>query len=174
MSILKVNTIQDKGGNTLLSSDGAGTLSGGLASNTPSFLAYLGSNQVFSSGTSTKIQLNTVSWDTDSGFDNTTNYRYTIPSGKAGKYIFNLSGRTDVAIGTYSYINIRVNGSNNFRSFQGTVKPNATGSTYMVASVMVDMAVGDYVELYMYQNSGSDQLAYANYCSLSGFRIIGA
>jgi len=174
MSILKVNTIQDKGGNTIISSDGSGNLTQSFAANTPSFLAYLSSNQVFSSGAATKIQLDTVSWDSDSGFDNTTNYRYTIPSGKAGKYIFNLSGRTDLAIDTFSYAFIKKNGLSVERSYQGTVKPNATGSSYMVSSAMVDMSAGDYVELYMYQNSGSDQLAYADYCSLSGFRIIGA
>ena len=45
MSILKVNTIQDKGGNAIISSDGSGTLT--LPSdlkNTPAFEVYLGSN----------------------------------------------------------------------------------------------------------------------------------
>jgi hypothetical protein len=36
------------------------------------------------------------------------------------------------------------------------------------------MSVGDYVELFMYQGTGSAQLAYADYCSLSGMRLIGA
>jgi len=58
MSILKVNTIQDKGGNTIISSDGSGVI-------TPSFgVGKIG--QVVQSSHSTAVTLNTSSF-VDSG-----------------------------------------------------------------------------------------------------------
>jgi hypothetical protein len=47
MSNILVNTIKDTGNNTLLSSDGSGsvTLGSGFPQNTPAFLAYVSSNQ---------------------------------------------------------------------------------------------------------------------------------
>ena len=59
MSILRVNTITDKGGNTLLSSDGAGAISsGGAITNTPAFHVSLSSDQSVANATATKIQFN--------------------------------------------------------------------------------------------------------------------
>jgi hypothetical protein len=60
MSILKVNTIQDKGGNAIISSDGAGTI-------TPSFgVGKIG--QVVQSVVSTQLIINTSTF-TNIGFD---------------------------------------------------------------------------------------------------------
>jgi len=70
----------------LLLSD-AGTLKRidySLITNTPAFQAYLSADQTVTSGTETKIQLNTEDFDTDSAYDNSTNYRFTPQT--AGKY----------------------------------------------------------------------------------------
>ena len=60
-SIIKVNTIQDVGGNNLLISNGSGTITtnniGG--ENTPSFYAYLSSTTTVTSATATKITFDT-------------------------------------------------------------------------------------------------------------------
>jgi len=50
----------------------------------PSFQAYLSSNQTVTSGTTTKIELNTEDFDTDNAYDNSTNYRFTPQV--SGKY----------------------------------------------------------------------------------------
>ena len=85
MSILKVNTIQDKGGNNLLVSDGAGTISsGGLMTMTPAFEAYLSADQSIADVTYTKVSVDTEVYDTDGCYDNSTNYRFTPTV--AGKY----------------------------------------------------------------------------------------
>ena len=85
MSILKVNTIQDKGGNNLLVSDGAGTISsGGAMTNTPAFEAYANSQQTgLSSGTNVKVNFTLETLDTDGCYD-TSNSRFTPTT--AGKY----------------------------------------------------------------------------------------
>ena len=43
----------------------------------PAFSAYLSSNQSASSGVWTKMQINTENFDTNSNYDNSTNYRFT-------------------------------------------------------------------------------------------------
>ena len=96
MSTLKVDTILKRtgtgtitvgqSGDTIsipsgatLNSAGTNTLEG--IANTPSFYAALTSNQTISDNTITKIQFNTEVWDTDSAYDNSTNYRFTVPGG---------------------------------------------------------------------------------------------
>jgi hypothetical protein len=84
MSNILVNTIKDTGNNTLLSSDGSGNISsGGAITNTPAFRARMSSAQSFTGNVNTKVNFNTVVYDTDSGY-NTSNYRYTVPTGQAG------------------------------------------------------------------------------------------
>ena len=176
VSQLKVNEIITQSGSTLSLGQSGDTLSvttGALQSNVlyPAWSVELSANQTISSGSSTKIQLNNSIFDTDSGLDTTTNYRYTVPSGKGGKYIVNFSSRTDLAIDTDAKTLIKVNGNSQYNSFQGSVKPNATGSIHFCGSCILNLSAADYIELYLLQNSGSAQLAYANYCAMSGFRI---
>ena len=52
--------------------------------NTPSFCAFLSADQSVSASTNVKIQFNTEVFDTDNAYDNSSNYRFTVPSGKAG------------------------------------------------------------------------------------------
>ncbi len=70
--------------------DGAGTITtnniGG--DNTPAFYAKVGSNQTISDNTQTKIAFDTEVFDTNSAYD-TSNYRFTVPTGHAGKYMIN-------------------------------------------------------------------------------------
>ena len=56
---------------------------------TPAFSVYLSGNQSLSDSATTKIQFNTETLDTDSAFD-TSNYDFTVPSGKGGKYFVHL------------------------------------------------------------------------------------
>ncbi len=52
--------------------------------NTPAFFATLSSNQSVTSATTTKVQFDTEVVDTDSNYDNSSNYRFTPTT--AGKY----------------------------------------------------------------------------------------
>ena len=52
--------------------------------NTPAFEAYLNSDQTISNNTATKIQYGVENYDSDSAYDNSTNYRFTPQV--AGKY----------------------------------------------------------------------------------------
>jgi hypothetical protein len=77
-------------GETITVPSGA-TVSGAM-SNTPGFKVNLASTQTVSSGSATLAAFATELFDTDSAFTNTSsNYKFTVPSGKAGKYFLNAS-----------------------------------------------------------------------------------
>ena len=180
-SIIKANELQDFNGNSILTSDGAGTitLSSGMqtavqsagGANTPSFGAKLSSNQSLTTGTYIKMELATELWDTDSAFDNSTNYRFTVPSDKAGRYMFvgsgnigNISDGGDIRMSFYK------NGSD---SNQGKIRYFAGGSgvgIYFTSSAVIDLSVGDYIELYQFATSGNHFAADETY--LYGYKII--
>ena len=129
----------------------AGTLqSGGAAiANTPSFRAKNSSTQTFSSGY-VKVQYDSEDWDTSSAFD-TSNYRFTVPSGQAGKYHVTVTTRQDgTSAQALNYgIVIYKNGSgyryiNTNPSYGGNVERFAANY-----SETIDLAVSDYLEIYI-------------------------
>ena len=77
-------TISVPSGATINLSNATQTGVGGV--NTPAFEAYLSARQTISDDTTTKIQFNTEVYDDGSGYDNSTNYRFTVPSGQGGTY----------------------------------------------------------------------------------------
>jgi len=69
-------TINVPSGATLNMSNGTMTLNSSMK-NTPSFAARRNSNQSISNNTETKIACDQEVFDTDSAYDNSTNYRFT-------------------------------------------------------------------------------------------------
>ena len=86
-SIIKVNEYKDFGNNAIMTSDGAGVVTPNASGikNTPAFEAYRSANQAISDNTATKVQFDTEQFDTDSIYDNSSNYRLT--PGVSGKYL---------------------------------------------------------------------------------------
>jgi len=163
MSKILVDTIDTRSGTTTLTlgSTNAGTIalgSGDVQSNFlyPAFSARATSDHALSNNTFTKLQYNTEDYDTDSAYD-TSNYRFTVPSGKAGKYLFTYG----FVIGTLDDgeridISLYVNGSLHRPS---TVQDghSFTSVKYIRASCTVDLSVGDYVEVFGRHNQGASQ-----------------
>jgi len=124
-------------------------VSGVGGDNTPAFQAHLSSNQTISDNAFTKIQCNTEIFDTDSAYDNSTNYRFTVPSGEGGKYfvvgnIGAFSSSNDIRD---AYLSIYKNGSffheqrhDNYTNFDAQI-PLSIGS-------IMNLSAGDYIELY--------------------------
>jgi hypothetical protein len=115
--------------------------------NAPAFSAYQSVQQTLSSNVWTKIQFQTKEFDTNSNFDNTTNYRFTPTI--AGYYQFN------GAVGANSYSTGIIcafykNGSEFKRLFQ------STASAYQgFGSALIYMnGTTDYVEFYGYFVTG--------------------
>ena len=149
MSILKVNTIMDKGGNTLLSSDGAGTISsGGAITNTPAFNVYLSADQSLSSGATTLITFDTVEFDTANCYSTSTS-RFTPTV--AGKYWIYSQGRPNTASDQDSWeLAIYKNGT---KVIEGTFR-NEYYDVMSIGKAVEFNGTTDYAEVKVYQNTG--------------------
>lgn len=97
-------------------------------------------------------------FDTDGYHDNVTNNtRVTIPTGKAGKYaIIGFGGWDANQGGSFRHMRLYKNGT---AVKLTTVKPADSYPTIWMNSVL-NLAVGDYVELYVYQDSGGTRTFY--------------
>ena len=180
MSILKVNTIQDKGGNTLLSSDGAGVISsGGAITNTPAFKYVKTSRQTVSNNTFTKVTFDNGILDTDSAVSSST---FTVPTGKGGQYLIGANLFT-VASGVTRYIygNLYIVVNGTFRSQNNTDFRNSyyTYTHNLLISDILDLSAGDTVEIQARVNDSTssphfdgDSSSYQTY--FYGYRLIGA
>jgi hypothetical protein len=173
-SIIKVNTYQDANGNALFSSDGSGnvTLSAGDFKSTPAFQVKLSGNQSISSASHTKIQFNQEIFDTDTAYDNATNYRFTIPSGEGGKYFVYAQAQMN----TSAYIELKMdkNGSELFRTHDADSAVNNSRGLWIGG---VDIAsASDYYEVYFFQASGSSQNVIGNNSRtfFGAYKLIGA
>nr|BAR39617.1 hypothetical protein [uncultured Mediterranean phage uvMED] len=146
-------------------SDGAVTsvkTTGVGVTNTPSFFAVRGSSQSMASGTDVKIQLDNEQIDTASAYDNSSNYRFTVPSGQGGKYYVTFQIRRSGWGSNILRSQLRINGGS---SNQVTAEDECSGiNDYASAggSAILSLNAGDYIELYGYQNTGSSQNVYGS------------
>ena len=95
--------------------------------------------------------------------------KFTVPSGEDGKYMFVLNIGCDVGVaGKYMSLVLYKNGSviwetqTTHRSDGGTIKANTTH--------ILDLSAADYIEPYLYQNSGSTK-GISPPCRFSGFKL---
>ena len=149
---------------------------------TPAFYAEASANQNTTDASYTKIQFATEILDTDSAYDNSTNYRFTVPSGEGGKY-FVFTGLTvygSVAYSVYdSYLKVYKNGSHFLteQHYEHDGSPNGSAS-FHIGRVM-DLSAGDYLEVYNYTdvNGGNPAIqggTGSNNCTYFGaYKMIG-
>ena len=180
---LKVGTITTPSGSGSITIPSGVTLSGGGLANTPAFMAYQNAQVTgFSDATWSLMNFNTEEFDSDSAYDNTSgNFKFTVPSGQAGKYKFS----TTIKIGDDSPSN-----ETGVRWYKnGSELPSSAGSTYFnpytgsyivyadtcVSSIILDLSVGDYIQVYGRFNTSDNSTWYQNEgSSFSGFKLIGA
>ena len=128
----------------------------GLADNTPSFCAYLSADQSVSAGTEVKIQFNTEVFDTNSAYDNSSNYRFTVPSGEAGKYVImvDVHGANNDTGATSMNMYLYKNGSV-FRQANNHLTSNSIKRMHLPLNFIDDASVSDYYECYVNLNGSS-------------------
>lgn len=152
------------------------TVAGGVpswatpAAGTPTFAGasvYNSALQTIANNTYTALTFNTEQFDTNAFHSTATNTsRFTIPTGYSGKYLINGQVLADNnATGTRSFYFYK-NGAGYLytTNVQGsTIEPSLT------ASWVADLAVGDYVELFYWQNSGASRTVDTriDYCRFS-------
>ena len=146
----------------------AGTATGFGESNTPAFMGFSSANQSIAYDTDTKLTIGTESYDTDSAFSSS---RFTVPSGKAGKYMFGGQCRiSSIADEKTMQLMVYKNGSSLDRA---KTKFRNAGTSSMATNVVFcdDASVGDYYELYVYHDRNSTETANSGHTTFWGFRI---
>jgi hypothetical protein len=147
------------------------------ASSTPTFVGcrlYSSSAQNLTNNTATAINFDLENFDSD-GFHSTStnNTRITIPSGKAGKYLFTGHGEIQAGGGNMRYSTVRKNGNTNIDT--ATAPANASARANVVVTSIADAAEGDYFELVLQQDSGGTIVTYDGSSSTSfGCTFLGA
>tara|TARA_B100001939_G_scaffold165702_1_gene142868 strand:+ start:135 stop:713 length:579 start_codon:yes stop_codon:yes gene_type:complete len=191
MGTIFVDNLEPQSGTSLTlgaSGDTVNLGSGGTVTNTPCFLAYLGSNQdSIPHETATKVQFDTVSYQTGSTFD-TSNNRWT--PAVAGKYwIFcSLSIK---ATDTSQYYNLRKAQAQLYKNGSVTANPeirmrmdandaNIQAATFNDFTVTLQGAITlnttDYLEVYGFggnANGTNDRRFEGSVSYFGGYRIIG-
>ena len=144
--------------------------------NTPAFSVYRSTTQSLSDNVATKVQFNTEVFDTDNAFDSTTNYRFTVPSGKGGKYFISLSigGRSTTGIDQF-FAKLYKNGS---LLYQNYIDVGSTTQEFTsVISVIVELAATDYIEGFIHldaEPAGTYTLTITDrQTNFNGFRLTG-
>jgi len=139
-----------------------GTVTGAGGVNTPMFNAHISSDQTINDASATKLQFNVEDFDSDSAYDHSTNYRFTVPSGQAGKYLFQASS---IDFDAESQIQSRQlilykNGSEYaYQNFYPEHDHGGTANSYMeygvslTLNVIVNCSVSDYFEVYYWGNT---------------------
>ena len=174
-------TITVPSGATLNLSNATQTGVGGA--NTPAFEAYLSADQTMSDNAVTKIQFNTEVYDDGSGYDNSSNYRFTVPSGEGGTYKFyttlNFSDNQNAQKIGWRQLYFYKNGSSYafFYNDNGTAK--AISSNFGSGNVTMVLNASDYVEVYAAIGQTDDNspsiTGYSNgnrYSVFGGYKII--
>ena len=121
-----------------------------------------------SEDTMTKITLSDNEYDPDGVYDATTNYRFTVPSGKDGQYFFSagVEGDTSTAQDVRAVaINIKKNGSVvNTPNFATYANGDLNAVTVSIAMIL-NLSAGDYVELW----GSLDSVSNASTRNMEGF-----
>jgi hypothetical protein len=185
MSKLETNTIDTVSGtsNLTIGSSNASTItlkSGAtltnFPANTPAFQAVRTSDQSIANTTWTKVQFQTENFDTNSTYDNSSNYRFT--PAVAGKYYIYTQVRMGGLSADIFYASIYKNGATWLDIRNGS----DTSGDYVLTGAAIDTAdSNDYYEVFVYQNSGGalnvngySDAALRIYTGFGAYRVIGA
>ena len=130
-------------------------ITSGSMTNTPAVLGYQSSDQSLTKATSNKIVNWTTTLDTDSAFSSN---KFTVPTGKAGKYFINwqLSFDGDSSGNTGYDLNrcqIFVNGAETLRT-DYVREPQIPYGGFPQGGVL-NLSASDYVEFFFYPDRGS-------------------
>jgi len=152
----------------------------GAATLAPAFTACANADVTISDATDTKVTLNREVFDSNSAFDPTTNYRFTVPAGEGGKYLIaagvSFGSTVDMEV---VRVHIKKGGS--------TIASNewSCGATYieqgllsLTLTCVLDLSATNYVELFGYLDSASGTRTIKGDSTIqeswmSGFKLVG-
>ena len=144
----------------------SGTASGFGLDGTPNFLASLTGSHTPANNVETTAVYNTVAYDSDSGYDNTTG-EYTIPSGKGGKYLFSASWNATTSSTKARHRNLMLfkNGSEIFENLDTSDDHASSPSMAKFINLLVDVSAGDIIKVrYNFRSTTSfSAVTYTNF-----------
>ena len=153
-----------------ISIDGDGTIQG-YTPNRPAFAAKMvNAAYVLPQATLTKVPYETETFDTNNAYS-TSNYRFTVPSGHAGKYFIGANcGVDDLNSGHYLLFEIQINGTGQITTNQ--FNSNDAEITSANLCNIFDLSVGDYVEAHVRNSNNTGNEAFSPaYCSFFGYKL---
>tara|TARA_Y100000114_G_C11672946_1_gene284728 strand:- start:65 stop:601 length:537 start_codon:yes stop_codon:yes gene_type:complete len=171
-SIIKVNTIQDAGGNALLTSNGSGTLTTNNIgeSNKPYMRAYMSGSPSIAADTVTVIPYNVSDYNVGGGTYDTSNYRYT--PGVAGTYLIIAVSKLKYAVSAGQRMEMRVhkNGTQIMHwSNRAGGDLTSTTSAFFVGTTQLNST--DYIDMRGYNSSGATR-SYDTGTEVAFFEVI--
>ena len=134
---------------TFLRGDNTWTAAGG--DNTPAFQAYLSANVTLPNNTSTQVQCDTEDFDTDSAYDNSSTYRFTVPTGEGGKYfVYHKIWVAGSGEGTFNYWDPSFTVNDVSTVYNWTSLRNNPGEAItMYYAGIVTLSAADYIKWYV-------------------------
>lgn len=191
MSTLETNLIQPSTGTTLtLGASGDsivvpsgvtitnnGTQTGFGGTNTPAFFATMSSNQTGIDAATVKVQFNSETFDTNNAYD-TTNYRFTVPSGKGGKYFISTAIRVSDFNGnpnTLSRLQLYI--KKNGTTIDPFIDYDLRYDTYIYGlsihmNVILNLSATDYLEVFCFTDSTGNPGLVSGNCWFQGYRLV--
>ena len=120
---------------------------------TPMVSVSMSGNQTISDNVKTLLNYNTVDIDTDSAYDNSaSNYKFTVPSGKAGTYLITVLFNTFNENSTILNVQGLIYKNAAILSYQRQRHDSGGSSRHSGAFTnwMGTLAVGDFIQAYGY------------------------
>jgi len=143
--------------------------------NTPAWSAKSNAVQAMTINTNTKINFGEEEFDTDSAFASS---RFTVPTGKAGKYFVSIQVGMQGSANYYEWNAWLYKNGTFVNDAQARLRTegselNAAAAQRLHIAHIIDLAVGDYLEVYgVVGGSGSAQ-ANSGQSGFRGYRLIG-
>jgi hypothetical protein len=123
-----------------------------VSGNMPAFSAYGSATQTFANSTFTKVAYNTKSFDTNTNYDATTNYRFTPTV--AGYYQLSAVCSFASSVTGAVILSLYKNGGEFIR---GAVATNTnSGPVLNISNLVYANGSTDYFEIWGWQNSGGN------------------
>jgi len=144
----------------------------GAGVNTPAFSAYMSAGQAIANNTFVKVAFNAENFDVGGCYD-TSNKRFVVQSGEAGKYVFSAQTCVDGIDDTeYMAIALYKNGSRDTKTLMHDYSPKTNALLMVNTGKVYELAEDDYIEVFVYHNEGDERSAENTVSYFVGFKLI--
>jgi hypothetical protein len=168
VSLSKLTATGTKDATTFLRGDNTFAVPAG-GTNTPNFDVRLSSNFGLTNDTFVKVTWDSETFDSDNAF---ASNKFTVPSGKAGKYLFMAHYKIGNSLGYYTFKYYK-NGSAVSGMDRNIYNHANTDNDFSFHhNAILDLSVGDYIETYVQTTSGSGNNVSSNQSYWQGFKLI--